>query len=216
MSNASKQNQIDTYARDYKLLCSSQVQNAVDRLRKCFMTIDNLISPMLDVAYSMQHTSSDINLKTTNTTEYGTWQCEICLNASTKMFHTEKVITYTLISVPRRSAQSLGLKNKNPLFFLLKLNENKIVGIELRDDVSLLFANPGITHEQFCVDSYGECNEKKGFKLFYNIACYGNEKLYRHTLEVGKPFLYGFLPTLFLLAIINCEGLLNSFLLCFY
>ena len=96
------------------------------------------------------------------------------------MFHTEKDITYTLLSAPRQSDQSSGLKNKNPSYFLLKLNENIIVGIELKDDVLLLFAGPGITYRKFCVNSYGECNEKKGFKLFYNIACYGNEKLYRH------------------------------------
>ena len=70
------------------------------------------------------------------------------------------------------------LKDKNASYFLLKLNEEKIVDIELKESVSLLFAGPVITHRQFCVDSYDECNEKKGYQLFYNFACYGNEKLY--------------------------------------
>ena len=34
------------------------------------------------------------------TSENGLWQSELCVNALTRDFHTEKDISYTLISVP--------------------------------------------------------------------------------------------------------------------
>ena len=41
-----------------------------------------------------------INLKSTETSLYGLWQSEICVNSYTDDFHNENDATYTLITVP--------------------------------------------------------------------------------------------------------------------
>ena len=174
-----KQDNIIKIAKEYEQICSDQVKKAVTVFKRVFPKIHKLISPLIDAAFHLQQSHTDVNLRETETSPYGIWQCEVCCNAMTKLFHTEKDVTYTVISVPRQYSKS-RLNRRQPTYFLLKLNDNKTVGIELLDDLSFLFSGTGITHRQFCQDSYDEEKLKDESKQFYNVACYGNEKLFRH------------------------------------
>ena len=101
--NSSKQQKIDIKAKEFELLCSKQVERAITTLKSTFPKIDLSISPTIDATYQLQQTHSNVNFKETNTSSYGIWQCEVYINAATKIFHTEKHVTYTLISVPEQS-----------------------------------------------------------------------------------------------------------------
>ena len=69
--------------------------------------------------------------------------------------------------MPNQTTSSRELLKRNPLYFLLKLNEETIIGIELHDSILFLFADPAITYRQFCVDSY--IDEKKDTKNFSTL-----------------------------------------------
>ena len=43
-----------------------------------------------------------------------------------------------------------------------------------------------ITHRQFCEDGYEDEATRKKQAHFYNIACYGNERLFHHLRESFK------------------------------
>ena len=178
--NPTKQDKINNNAITCEQLCCVQVEKAVNLMKRLFPRINKLISPLLDVAYSMQETKGDINLQKVDTAEHGIWQSELCVNAMTKIFHTEFDVTYTLISVPFQHDMSSELPKRKNTYFLLKINEQQTIGIELKDGVSFMFAGPCLTHRQFCADGYESNMMKDKKNKFFNIACYGNEKLFQH------------------------------------
>ena len=45
---------------------------------------------------------------------------------------------------------------------------------------SFLFSGSMITHRQFSENGYEDVKLRKGIRHFYNIACYGNERLFHH------------------------------------
>ena len=175
------QTKIDETSKKYETLCANEVIRAVDSMKGVFPNIHRLISPMIDNAFLLQDDIGDINLKQVETTEVGLWQSEICVNAITKIFHTEKDITYTLITVPPQIRQIPKYKDRSDTYFLLELNETKTLGFRLNNKVSFLFSGTMITHRQHCIDGYEEDERKRAEKVpFFNVACYGNERLFRH------------------------------------
>ena len=52
----------------------------------------------------------DLNFKKQQMGNNGLWQSSICVNAVTKLFHIEKDITYTLITVPKQKKVKSGCK----------------------------------------------------------------------------------------------------------
>ena len=144
------------------------------------------MAPILNVAFEKQDSTGDINFKEVMTTKTGLWQSELCCNAVTKDFHTERDITYTLISVPYQFADNEEKKSKKPTYFLLQLNESNTLGLRMLPKSSFFFSGTMITHRQFSEDGYEDEVVRKKQTHFYNIACYGNARLFHHLRESFK------------------------------
>ena len=101
-TTTSKSNICKLNADRLELSCATELKNGITVLSRIIPRLKVLISPIIKVAYDNQKTHGDINLKLTSTHDVGLWQSAICTNAQTKIFHTEKDCTYTLITVPNQ------------------------------------------------------------------------------------------------------------------
>ena len=50
----------------------------------------------------------------------------------------------------------------------------------MHQKLSFLFCGAMVTHKQFSEDGYETEMERDSINHFYNIACYGNQRLYNH------------------------------------
>ena len=110
----------------------------------------------------------------------GFWHSEICINAVTKIFHMEKDPSYTLIGVPNQENILSNHQKRSDTLFLFKINHSKTIGIRMVDTVSFLFHGAFLTHRQYSDDAYCDIEERKSKVRMFNIACYGNERLFQH------------------------------------
>ena len=102
------------------------------------------------------------------------WDTNVCVNASTGEFHTEKDTSYTLITVPQQDFKSQKYSG-NVYNFLFKLNHNNLLSLPLTPDLSLLFSGTFLTHRQ-----KGNYSQDKSSKPFVNLSSYGNQRLFTH------------------------------------
>ena len=140
---------------------------------KYIRNITQLISPILDISYDMQKKYGNINFKDVQTSSIGMWQSQICVNATTSIVHTEDDCTYTFIHVPNQQFK-LSKKRKAESMFIFKLNENKNITLSLGNSCSFLFSGKFLSHRQQTATNLNEG------EYFYNIASYGNKKLFSH------------------------------------
>ena len=161
-------------------LVSNEVSLATSKFNKWLPNLKQLIAPILNVAFEKQQEDGNINFKMSTTSQHGLWQSELCCNAITKDFHTEKDITYTLISVPYQQHDNPKKKKPRDSIFLFKINETKILGFKLFQKCSFIFNGTMLTHRQFSEDGYENEEYRNGVSNFYNVACYGNQRLYNH------------------------------------
>ena len=162
-------------------IVAKEVELSVARITHTFPNISQLIAPILNVAYQKQIDDGDVNFNLSKTSKDGLWQSEMCVNAITRDFHTEKDATYTLISVPQQDFDDKTKKKPSPTYFLFNINENTTIGFKMSQSTSFIFNGTMLTHRQFCQDGY-EKESIKGKKIndFFNIACYGNQRLFNH------------------------------------
>ena len=88
-------------------------------LSKIVQQVERLILPALDVAHDMQRQYSDINLKLRGQSCDNMWSTNVCINATTEEYHTEKDTSYTLITVP---LQNFNLQKKVVIYMTLSSN----------------------------------------------------------------------------------------------
>ena len=162
---------------DYK--CATVITEGISCMRKIIPNISNLILPIIEVAYNMQNEIGSVNLKKITTSANGIWQSEICVNAKTNQFYTEKDVTYTFITVPQQILKSKTGNLRNNTFFLFQMNEATNVSLKMIPNLSFIFSGAMLSHQQHC-DKIREAFEEKEIEPFFNIACYGNKKLFHH------------------------------------
>ena len=161
-------------------LVADKVEFASSKFNKWFPNFKELIAPILNVAYNKQNEEGNINFKLQTTSADGLWQSELCANAMTRDFHTEKDVTYTLISVPDQDFDNNEKgKPKTPIF-LFQINGEKTIGIKMHKKVTFIFNGTMLTHRQYSEDGYEDLEVRKKINNFYNVACYGNQRLYNH------------------------------------
>ncbi len=72
-SDENKQQNIIQMEKEYEMICSEQVKQAVTLFRRIFPKIQKLISPLIDAAFHLQQSHADVNLRETETSAYGIW-----------------------------------------------------------------------------------------------------------------------------------------------
>ena len=163
-------------------IASSQIKVAIKDLSRLIPNIRKLISPVLQQAVKKQEIEGNVNFKNVKSSEHGVFQSEICINAVTKIFHTEKDCTYTLISVPHQATSKEDNKlTRSPTYFMFKINDEINIVIPMNyNNTSIIFHGQMLTHRQHCTDAYRENYEELNYQPFFNLGCYGNEKLFNH------------------------------------
>ena len=158
-------------------ICSHELGAGIDSLATRLPNIKRLISPIVDAAYTIQELKGGINLKKLESTYHGVWQSSVCVNSSTERFHTEDDCTSTVIVVPKQ----VKMKNEKKVYrFIFQLKKHLNISFKLKYGVSFMFSGKCLTHRQQCSHPIQEKND-----LFFNIAAYGNKRLYSH---INKSF----------------------------
>ena len=89
-----------------------------------------LISPVVDVAYSLQDTMGDVNLRRVMASDCGGRQSSMCVNASTPILYIESKCNYTLISIPLQQVKR-SKKFKIDSMFTFQLNAGIPISLPL-------------------------------------------------------------------------------------
>ena len=170
-----KQIPINIDATAYERMTAHEISRSVNDLSTIVPNIRSVISPVLEATYDLQSDDMKLNMKEVFTSKDGCWQSSLCINAITKEFHTEKDCTYTLISIPLQDCNHK--KNKAHRYdFIFKINDRKHISIKLTPGTSFIFSGLYLTHHQnMSVD-----NETINESNFFNIASYGNKRLFTH------------------------------------
>ena len=176
---ANKQ-KVHTNNEELENLISSEITIATSKFEKWLPNFSQIIAPIIKAAYEKQSVVGDINLKEQNITDSGLWQSEICIDAITRDFHTEKDVTYTLISVPDQVHDGKNKKQPEVPIFLFQINDDTIFGFKLHKKSTFVFNGTMLTHRQYNENGYIDKKERDNINHFYNIACYGNQRLYNH------------------------------------
>ncbi len=87
-------------------------------MEKRISRIDMLLCPSLNVAYMKKQKNGNDILKAVVSSDMLMWQSQICVNASTAMFHNENDSTYTVITVPKKSLLNKKKQRNLPCFFV--------------------------------------------------------------------------------------------------
>ena len=157
-----------------------EVNYAVTTMKQVLPNIVNLISPVLDVAYNLQYSIGDINLQKVSGTSDGVWHKQVSINATTSQFHTEKDVTYTMVSVPRQKTKGKTCDMRKDTVFLFQFNKKHNIGILMKQKISFVFSADMLTHRQSCDQVYACDKRGNTTQPFFNVLCYGNERLYNH------------------------------------
>ena len=169
-----KQLTITENATNYEHRVASVIDSSVQCLSIILPNIQSLISPVVDTAFEIQKKVGDINLQPLPSSKNGCWQTSICINAQTNQFHNENDCTYTLISIPYQTYFSRPSK-KDRYHFIFKLSNTELIHLNFIPGVSFIFSGLFLTHRQNKNNNNTLSND-----VFYNIASYGNKRLFNH------------------------------------
>ena len=161
---------INAEASLFEKLTANEITRSVNNLRTVLPNIRSLIAPVLETSYELQQKNIDLNLKEGFSSKDGCWQTSLCVNAVTKQFHTEQDCTYTLISIPNQAL------NEDRYDFIFKINPQKHICIQMIPGLSFIFSGMYLTHRQ----NISQSNMNKSSTNFFNVASYGNKRLFTH------------------------------------
>ena len=157
-------------AESYEEEVAAVLETAVNQISKYVPIVESIIAPVFSIAYRLQEKYGSICLEQVKSTESGLWQSSICVNAQTRIFHTEKDSTYTVITVP------LQKKKYNRYEFLFKINESNTLVFNMLQGLSFFFSAKFLTHRQACCQT----DSMQDYHPFFNFSSYGNAKLFSH------------------------------------
>ena len=156
-------------------LCESLLL-AVESYGRKLQNFANLLSPIMDVAEKIQNELGDINLKFGKLGAMGLYSAQLCVNATTRDFHTEFDQGPTLTSVPNQN-----LEDGPRYIFLFYINTTATLQLPMTAKMSFIFSAGLLTHRQE--------NDSDSNQLFINLASFCNKKLYHHMKKTFKRVL---------------------------
>ena len=153
-------------------LASAEQSKGIINISKFLPSIHNHIAPIINKAAAIQRKKGNINLLHVPGCEEGCWKTSVCVNAETKLFHTEDDCGYTVITVPKQATNGVGNYH-----FLFMLQPKCYIGIKMNINVSFVFSGHLLTHRQHCSmnDGYNSSNLN-----FINCSSYANKRLFNH------------------------------------
>jgi hypothetical protein len=172
----SKQLPVNIDAAYYEASTSKEISRSVTDLSTIFQNIRSVISPVLETLHNIELNEAKLNMKEVLSSKDGCWQSSLCIDAVTKLFHTEKDCTYTLITIPLQECK-FDKKDSTRYDFIFKINDRRHINVRLTPGISFIFSGYYLTHRQ-SMSKMTKVDDQK-FN-FINIASYGNKRLFAH------------------------------------
>ena len=97
----------------------------------------------MDVAEHMQHQYGNINMTFGKMGEVGLYAAQVCVNASTRDFHTEFDQGPTMICVPAQEDHK-----SNQFNFCFCVNDSMIIQLKMNPGLCFFFSAAFLTHRQ--------------------------------------------------------------------
>ena len=166
---------IERESEHYERMVSEEINVCMEAISKVVPKVRSVINPIVETAFKIQSDEIDLNIKSGHSSKHGCWHTSICINAETEQFHTEDDCCYTLICVPNQIFDK-NMKRSNRYDFIFKLTDQKNMSITLSPGSSFFFSGMYLTHRQNRTMSSGTKDDSH----FFNIASYGNKRLFSH------------------------------------
>ena len=106
----------------------------------------------------------------------GIMNVHVCINAQTKIMHTEADSTMTVIGVPFQPDPNYGMLNPQ---FYFNVTKTETIVINMKEYSTFSFLGYMLNHQQVMSN-----NPNKN--IFINIASYGNKRLFHNILKSIK------------------------------
>ena len=152
-------------------------RKSVDHIFNTFGAIQSKYSPnisQLQIHFDLYDTQQTDELYLQ---KHGILNAHLCLNAQTRMKHTECDCSYTTISVPPHEIE----KTKNGIYnkaeFELNISDSEAIVIPLDIGTTLVYSGFMLTHRQQIRKL------KDDVKPFVNIVSYNSQKMFNHLME---------------------------------
>ena len=153
-----------------------------------FSTFDNFEKSLSPNVSKLQHhfdLHPESDTKELELQKSGILNAHLCLNAQTKLQHTECDSSYTVISVPRQVERRINHQNFNIGEFELNISNGKNIVIPLKIGTILVYSGYLLTHRQ-------QIRKKNdNVSPFVNIVSYNSEKLFNHLMQSFRREILG-------------------------
>ena len=107
----------------------------------------------------------------------GILNAHLCVNAQTKVKHTECDVSYTTISVPAHEIEKRSTGVCNKAEFEFNISEQEAIVIPLEIGTTLVYSGFMLTHRQ----QIRKLNNNA--KPFINVVLYNSQKMFNHLME---------------------------------
>ena len=121
---------INKIVKDIEQIVATEMRMAVLSLEIFVRNMPLLISPVVDVVYTLPDTMVDVNLRRVLTSDCGGRQSSMCVNASTSISYIESNCNYILISIPLQKLKR-SKKFKIDSMFIFQLNADNSISLPL-------------------------------------------------------------------------------------
>ena len=153
------------------------MESSLQKILNKLHPLRNVISPLIANAmkYIPKH-AKEINNNNNKLIKHGILNTHLCLNAQTKVPHTENDTSYTIISVPNQThflAPTKTQKNS----FEFHINDEKVLVIPMAVGSLICYSGFLLTHRQHITNTPNDTNP------FLNIVSYNSKRLFSHILK---------------------------------
>ena len=151
-------------------MCIEQIFMRFDGLQRNISPNISKLQLHFELFDKKDETETELQMK-------GILNAHLCLNAQTKLKHTECDSSYTTICVPPHETEKTETGKYNKAEFEFNINDNEAVVLPL--DVGIVFIYSGfmLTHRQ----QIKKLN--KNVLPFINIVSYNSQKMFNHLME---------------------------------
>ena len=164
-------------------MCYKTVERAINQINRSCNFLNKTLSP--NVANIQMHLNVFEERKKNDylLPSNGFMNYNLCLNAETKLPHTECDSSYTLICVPNQKLNNHVPGNKNNACFQLVVNSKTTISVPLTVGTILTYSGYLLTHRQQIL------NRDSNLNPFVNIVSYNSKRMFENMMESFRRYL---------------------------
>ena len=156
----------------FKFVCHS-----LTSIYDTFNVLEKNISPNISKLQIHFDLFNEIDENEMTLQRNGILNAHLCLNAQTRMKHTERDSSYTMICVPPHEKESTDSGAHNKAESEFNLSDDEAIVIPLKIGTTLIYSGLMLTHRQ----QIKKLNDR--VKPVVNIVSYNSQKMFNHMME---------------------------------